>query len=63
MQTDPIENARREMVGDINSQVESNDETTERSRLEAKHGQVWDTQELQKDFTVSGFMAPMVAAS
>ena len=33
MQTDPTENARREMVGDSNSQVESNDETTERSRL------------------------------
>ena len=30
----------------------------ERARLEAKHGQVWDTQELQEDFKVEGFAAP-----
>ena len=33
---------------------------TERIRLETIHGQVWDTQELQTDFTVQGFAAPSV---
>jgi hypothetical protein len=28
--------------------------------LEAEHGQVWDTQELGRDFVVQGFMAPYV---
>ena len=32
----------------------------ERARLEATVGQVWDTTELQKDFEVIGFMAPLV---
>jgi len=32
----------------------------ERARLEALYGQVWDTTELQKDFEVMGFMAPLV---
>jgi hypothetical protein len=33
-----------------------------REALEAKHGQVWDTEQLQRDFTVEGFMAPFVVA-
>jgi hypothetical protein len=32
-----------------------------RSRLEAEHGQVWNTAELQTDFDVEGFLAPYVA--
>jgi hypothetical protein len=32
----------------------------ERAALEEKHGQVWDTSELQRDFEVIGFMAPFV---
>lgn len=31
-----------------------------REQLEAVHGQVWDTAELQRDFEVTGFMAPYV---
>jgi len=31
-----------------------------REALEAKHGQVWDTSELQEDFDVLAFMAPFV---
>ena len=28
--------------------------------IEAEHGQVWDTQELRRDFEVVGFLAPLV---
>ena len=31
-----------------------------REYLEAKHGQVWDTQQLSDSFEVLGFMAPLV---
>jgi hypothetical protein len=55
---DPTENVRREMVAEINS------EATERAALEAKHGgQVWNTSELQADFSVLGFMAPFVVVT
>lgn len=60
---DETEAIRRVAVAEINSEVESNDPTTERSRLEAQHGQVWDTQELSADFNVQGFMAPMIAVT
>lgn len=52
--TDYTENIRRKMVADINSK----DNT--RASLEAEHGQVWDTDELQRDFLVKGFMSPFV---
>ena len=52
--SDPTENIRREMVKEINHDPGS------RESLEANHGQVWDTSELQKDFSVTGFMAPFV---
>ena len=55
--TDETETIRREMVAAINHQPGS------REYLEAKHGQVWDTSELQRDFDVLGFMAPLVVAS
>jgi len=32
----------------------------ERNEIELKHGQAWDTQELQVDFTVHSFLAPFV---
>ena len=32
----------------------------DRAALEAQHGQVWDAQELARDFVVEGFMAPFV---
>jgi hypothetical protein len=51
---DSTEAARREMVTEINS-VEG-----ERAQLEAEHGQVWNTTELQTDYSVVGFMAPFV---
>jgi len=54
---DPTESIRREMVAEINSNP------TAREEIEAAHGQVWDTNELQKDFTVESFCAPFVIVS
>ena len=51
---DTTEQIRKEMVTEINS------DAIERQNLESKYGQVWDTNELQKDFSVKGFMAPFV---
>ena len=51
---DPTESTRREMTAEINANPGS------RESLEAKHGQVWDTTELQEQFEVTGFMAPFV---
>ena len=53
---DETEQVRRQMVAEINSNA------GERAELEARHGQVWDTSELQRDFEVIGFMAPFVVA-
>ena len=58
--TDHTEGIRRVLVGAINSQVESREEDSERERLEAKWGQVWNTKEVQEDFEVLGFLAPFV---
>jgi len=44
--SDPIENIRREMVKEINSKE------SEREAMEREHGQVWNTKELQEDFSV-----------
>ena len=52
--TDPTEDIRRKLLVEINAQPGS------REYLEAKHGQVWDTQQLSDDFEVLGFMAPLV---
>jgi len=51
---DETETIRREMVAEINTNAGP------RAELEAQHGQVWDTTELQNDFQVIGFMAPLV---
>ena len=52
--SDPTEGIRSEMVAEINAEPGS------RAALEAKHGQVWDTDQLQQDFEALGFMAPLV---
>lgn len=51
---DPTEAVRRRMLAELNANPGS------REALEAKHGRIWDTQELQRDFDVLGFMAPLV---
>lgn len=59
---DPTEEVRRNRLAELSGAVESQNPTTERQRLEARHGQVWDTPELSNDFEVIGFMAPYVVA-
>jgi hypothetical protein len=49
--TEPI---RRQRLAEINSEPGS------REALEAKYGQVWDTDQLRQEFEVIGFMAPLV---
>jgi hypothetical protein len=51
---DPTESIRRELLTQINAEPGS------RGYLEAKHGQVWSTDQLQEDFDVLGFAAPLV---
>lgn len=51
--SDSTEPIRRMMVGVINSNP------GDRASLE-RHGPVWDTKELSRDFEVLGFMAPYV---
>jgi len=51
---DETEEIRKQMLGEINAEPGS------REFLEQKHGQVWDTSELSRDFEVEGFMAPFV---
>lgn len=51
---DETEMIRRQMVATINA------DAGPRADLEAQHGQVWDTSELQNDFQVLGFAAPFV---
>lgn len=52
--TDPTEAIRRERVAEINAAPGS------REALEAQYGQVWSTDQLGDDFTVKGFMSPLV---
>lgn len=54
MSNDLTETYRRERQAELNTFA------TERQELEGKYGQVWNTQELQQDFEVQGFMAPLV---
>ena len=54
MSFDPTESTRRTLVAEINAEPGS------REYLQAKHGQVWDTAEMQAEFEAIGFMAPFV---
>lgn len=49
-----VEQARRDRLYQINA------DSGDRSRLEARYGKVWDTDELRSEFEVLGFMAPFV---
>jgi len=54
--TDTTETLRRGRLTELNA------ESTDRRTLEARHGQVWDTQELGREFRVMGYLAPYVVA-
>ena len=51
---DSTEEVRRQRLCEINAEPGS------RAALEAAHGRVWDTTELTQEFTVIGFLAPLV---
>jgi hypothetical protein len=51
---DPTEQPRRERMAELASEV------SDREGLEARHGKVWDTGQLVRDFQVLGFLAPYV---
>jgi hypothetical protein len=51
---DPTEPIRRHRLTEINTHPGS------REALAAQYGQVWDTEELARDFDVLGFLAPYV---
>lgn len=55
MAGDPTESYRRARVAEINANP------SERELLEAKYGQVWDTDEMCAEFEAIGFMAPFIA--
>lgn len=55
MATDATEDIRRLQQATINAAA------GDRAKLEAERGQVWDTDELQRDFEVLGFLAPYIA--
>lgn len=52
--SDPTEPIRRLRLVKLNSTPGS------RESLESKYGQVWDADELARDFEVLGFLAPFV---
>lgn len=51
---DETEQPRRERIAELAA------EPGTREALEARYGQVWDTNQLRNDFEVVGFMAPLV---
>ena len=52
--SDPTEAIRRERLVEINAVPGS------REALEAKYGQVWDTDQMSEEFQAIGFMAPII---
>ena len=52
--SDTTETIRRSLVQQVNTDAGN------RERLEEKHGRVWDTQELQHEFEVLQFAAPLI---
>lgn len=52
--TDETEVLRRQRLVEINAEPGSPEV------LEARYGQMWDPDELARDFTVEGFMGPFV---
>ncbi len=55
--SDPTESIRKQRVAEINSQGDT------RNSLEEKHGRVWSTEEMQQEFNVIGFIAPLVVVT
>ena len=54
---DTTEALRRERLEELNH---ADARVRERKEAESRYGQVWTTEELQRDFEVLGFLAPYV---
>lgn len=54
MAFDETEDYRRARQAELNAAAEA------RAELEAKHGQVWDRDQVEAEFEVLGFMAPFM---
>ena len=52
--TDPTESTRRALVAQTNANA------TARKELEERHGEVFDSDEVREQFTVTGFAAPFM---
>lgn len=52
--SDPTETIRRKRLAEINVEPGS------REDLEARYGQVWDTDQMSEEFQAIGFMAPLI---
>jgi len=61
--SDPTEGMRRKLVGLIGRDVKSDSYQDERLRLVEKYSEVWDTEEVTRDFIIERFMAPFVVAT
>jgi len=57
---DPTEYVRRIQLQILKEEQRSDDEESERKRIEKRYGKAWDTKELQEDFVVKSFLAPFV---
>lgn len=55
---DMIEQIRRERQAELN-----NAPATDREIAEARHGQVWDTDQMQAEFAPIGFSAPFIVVT
>lgn len=58
--SDPTEDIRRAQVAELNGSVQEDTVEQAREKLAAQYGQLWNTEQLQQDFSVTGFMAPYV---
>lgn len=52
---------RRVMQAALNAEAEQAEDP--KAELSAKYGQLWDTKELQEEFSVNGFLAPFVSVT
>ena len=52
--SDPTESYRRKRIAEINAQPGS------REALKSQYGQVWNTEEMSRDFEAIGFSSPFV---
>jgi len=59
--TETTETIRRQQQAVINAEAAA--AVDPRAELSAQYGQLWDTAELQADYSVQGFMAPYVVVT